>query len=204
MKGCLISQAPLFVQGGAEKMLQTRRSFLSGAGAGLLTFSLGGCKVEMTPGEARRQQASYSILNAEEVRVLDALAETLLPGAAAAGMAHFIDHQLAAAPGRQLLMIKYLGVDPPFSAFYQAGLTALNVYSKTRYGQPFPAIDPAQAHELVTTISQENPAGWEGAPAPFFYFVLRNDAVDVLYGTRAGIEGLGIPYMAHIEPATPW
>ena len=39
---------------------------------------------------------------------------------------------------------------------------------------------------------------------PFFYFVLRNDAVDVVYGTKDGIESLGIPYMAHIEPPSRW
>ena len=36
------------------------------------------------------------------------------------------------------------------------------------------------------------------------YFVLRNDAVDVFYGTQDGFEALGIPYMAHIEPPSRW
>ena len=39
---------------------------------------------------------------------------------------------------------------------------------------------------------------------PFVYLVLRNDAVDVVYGTMSGYEGLGIPYMAHIAPAKRW
>ena len=39
---------------------------------------------------------------------------------------------------------------------------------------------------------------------PFFYFVLRNDAVDVVYGTKAGVESLDIPYMAHVEPPSRW
>ncbi len=185
-------------------MPQTRRSFLSGAGAGLLTFSVGGCKVEMTPEQARQQQTPYTILSDAEVHVLDALGETLLPGAAAAGLAHFIDHQLAATPDQQLLMIKYLGVDPPFAPFYQGGLAALDAYSKTRYQQPFTDIDPVQADELIASIGQTNPQSWTGPPAPFFYFVLRNDAVDVMYGTRTGIEGLGIPQMAHIQPPSPW
>lgn len=185
-------------------MPQTRRFFLTRTGAGLLTFSLGGCEIEMTPEEARKNKVPYSVLDTEEVHILDALGETLLPGAAAAGLAHFIDHQLAAAPDRQLLMIKYLGVDPPFPAFYQTGLAALDTYSEKRYGLSFTAINSAQAHHLVAEISQKNPASWEGPPAPFFYFVLRNDAVDVLYGTKPGIEALGIPYMAHIEPPSPW
>jgi len=185
-------------------MPQTRRSFLSGAGAGLLTFSVGGCKVEMTPEQARDEQVPYTILTDQEVLLLEALGDTLLPGAAAAGLAHFIDQQLAAPPNTQLLMIKYLGVDPPFLPFYRAGFAALGDYSRSRYGQAFNRIDSAQADELVATIGRENPDGWQGPPAPFFYFVLRNDAVDVVYGTGKGIEALGIPYMAHIQPPSRW
>ncbi len=185
-------------------MPQTRRSFLGQAGAGLLTFSLGGCDVEMTPGEARERKIPYAVLTAGEAGILDTLGETLLPGATTAGLAHFIDSQLAATPGDQLLMIKYLGVDPPFASFYQAGLAALDTVSKARFQRPFAALEAVQAHELVGQISRDNPDGWQGPPAPFFYFVLRNDAVDVVYGTKAGIEALGIPYMAHIEPPGPW
>jgi hypothetical protein len=32
------------------------------------------------------------------------------------------------------------------------------------------------------------------------YFVLRSDAVDVVYGTMEGYESLGVPYMPHIVP----
>jgi hypothetical protein len=37
-----------------------------------------------------------------------------------------------------------------------------------------------------------------------FWFVLRSDAVDVVYGTKEGVERLGLPYMAHIEPPSRW
>jgi hypothetical protein len=33
---------------------------------------------------------------------------------------------------------------------------------------------------------------------------MRHDAVDVVYGTVEGIEGLGTPSMAHILPASKW
>jgi len=47
-------------------------------------------------------------------------------------------------------------------------------------------------------------AGWDGPPAGFIYFVLRSDAIDVLYGTPEGFERLGVPYMAHIQPPAGW
>jgi hypothetical protein len=50
-----------------------------------------------------------------------------------------------------------------------------------------------------------SPAGWAGGvPAPLFYFGLRSDAIDVVYGTVDGFAKLGIPYMPHILPTTAW
>jgi len=56
----------------------------------------------------------------------------------------------------------------------------------------------------VATVAQGSPKAWIGPPAALFYFVLRNDALDVVYGTEAGFAKLGIPYMAHIAPPTRW
>ena len=185
-------------------MAQTRRRFLQGTGAGLLTFVVGGCEVEMTPQQAREQSLDYGVLTAVEVAALEALGNVLVPGAAAAGIAHFIDHQLAAPPAAQLLMIKYLGANPPFAPFYSGGLAALDASSQTAHGRDFAALDGDAQAALVGAMALANPDGWEGPPAPYFYFVLRSDAVDVVYGTREGVESLGMPYMAHIEPPSRW
>ena len=185
-------------------MAQTRRSFLRNSGVGLLTFYVRGCEVEMTPQEARKKEIAYGVLTDSEVSTLDALGEILLPGAAAAGLSHFIDHQLGAAPEDQLLMIKYLGVPAPFAPFYQGGLAALNAFSQAQKGSPFADLNKEDQADLVGLFAQANPDGWQGPPGPFFYFFLRNDAVDVVYGTKEGIESLGIPYMAHIEPPSRW
>ncbi len=185
-------------------MAQTRRSFLRNTGAGLLTFYVSGCEVEMTPQEARKRKIAYGILTEVEVRTLDALGEILLPGSAQAGLSHFIDHQLGASPEDSLLMIRYLGVPAPFAPFYQGGLAALNELSATHANQPFADLGQEVQRELVGQLAQANPDGWQGPPGPFFFFVLRNDAVDVVYGTQEGVESLGIPYMAHIEPPSRW
>ncbi len=185
-------------------MAQTRRSFLRNTGVGLLTFYISGCEIEMTPQEARERKVAFGVLSDAEVTTLDALGEILLPGSAAAGLSHFIDHQLGASIEDQLLMIKYLGVPAPFAPFYQGGLAALNGFSRTNKSQPFAELSQADQTELVGQFAQANPDGWQGPPGPFFYFVLRNDAVDVVYGTKDGIESLGMPYMAHIEPPSKW
>ena len=90
-------------------MPQSRRTFVRNTGIGLLSFYIAGCEVELTPEQARQQKVPFQVLNPDEVRTLEAFGETLLPGSAAAGLAHFIDHQLNASPQDQLLMIKYLG-----------------------------------------------------------------------------------------------
>ena len=185
-------------------MGQTRRTFIRTTGIGLLSFYVAGCKVELTPEEARQQEIPFQVLQLDQVRILEAFGEVLLPGSAAAGLAHFIDHQLNAAPAEQMLMIKFLGVNPPFTPFYNQGLAALNDTAKGVHGVPFFELSPDQKVALTGQIAQANPDGWAGPPAPLFYFVLRNDAVDVFYGTKQGIERLGFPYMAHIEPPSRW
>lgn len=183
----------------------TRRRFFRQGGLGLLTFCVGGCEVQMTPGEARRQSATMRILAPKEVATLEALADTLLPGSRELGIAHYIDHQLAEPADRQLLMIKYLNVDPPFAAFYREGLAALERAAASGGEGSFDELPEDLKHELVARMSRENPPGWgDGPPAPFFYFILRNDALDVTYGTMDGFAALGIPYMAHIEPPSRW
>ena len=46
--------------------------------------------------------------------------------------------------------------------------------------------------------------GSSGPPASYVMFLLRADALDVVYGTQAGFAQLGIPYSAHILPEANW
>ncbi len=183
---------------------QSRRTFLRDTGSGVLGFYLAGQILYLTPAEAREQNIPLRVLNAHQARSLDALGEVLLPGAAAAGVVHFVDHQLAAPAADQLLMIRYLGVEPPFTPFYLGGLAALDQQAQARFQKPFADLDPSQQTTLVGQIAQANPEGWDGPPAPLFYFVLRSDALDVVYGTQSGVESLDVPYMAHIVPPSRW
>ena len=184
--------------------VQSRRSFLRRAGAGVLGFWVGGTLLHLTPAEAREQRLPFQVLDVPQVRTLEAFADGLLPGSAAAGVAYFIDHQLAAAPVEQMLIIKYLGVEPPFASFYANGLAALDSSAVAAHETIFPEITDDQRQALIAEMAQADPTGWAGPPAPLFHFVLRSDALDVVYGTVQGVESLGIPYMAHIEPPSRW
>lgn len=190
-------------------MKADRRSVLSGAaavglGIGLLPFSVDGKTLNLSPAEARERGAAFKTLTAGEVRTLEAFGEVLLPGARVEGIAHFVDHHISNDPADSLLMLRYMDVPPPYAPFYQAGLAALDVYCRRAHGKLFAELDAGQAGEVVKAISAAPPAGWQGPPSPLFYFVVRSDAVDVVYGTEKGFERLGIPYMPHLLPDTKW
>lgn len=186
-------------------MKANRRSVLSGAaaGLGLMPFLINGVLTQATAADARAQGAAFKILTPGEVRTLEAFGEVLLPGARAEGIAHFVDHHISVDPADSLLMLRYLDVPPPYAGFYKAGLAALDAHARTQ-GALFADLAADKAAALVKAISAAPPPGWAGPPSPLFYFAVRADAVDVVYGTMKGFEKLGVPYMAHIEPETRW
>ena len=57
---------------------------------------------------------------------------------------------------------------------------------------------------LRTRLRQGKIESWHGPAQSFVYATLRNDAVDVVYGTVAGFARLGVPYMPHILPERSW
>ena len=185
-----------------------RRDFLAHATAGgacVLTWTIAGCARKLTPAQARRAEIPFRILNTNEVTIVDALGETLLPGSAAAGLAHYLDHQLAGPPADSLLMIKYLRVEEPFTEFYRGGLRALDATARAlNEGTSFADLTTHQRSTLVSRLALGRLDPWQGPPAGLFYFAIRADAVDVTFGTQAGFEKLGIPYMAHIWPSSEW
>ncbi len=185
----------------------SRRDFLvrsAVGGACLLTFTLSGCETKLTPAQARAAGVPFHTLDASDQKTVEALGETLVPGSSSAGLAQYLDHQLSGDPADSMLMIKYLGVAAPFNEFYRGGLRATDAAAQTLHGEAFADLTAEQATALVAQMSGGHVEGWQGPPPGLFYFVLRSDAVDVLYGTQAGFELLGVPYMAHIAPPSRW
>lgn len=130
--------------------------------AGALWFQVAGVAQCLTPRAARAASADFRVLSATEVLALEALGETLLPGAREAGIAHFVDSQLAADPAESLLMIRYLDVPPPYVGFYRPVLAALDAAARAAHGQAFNELGSSAADAMVEQMSRENPNGWQG------------------------------------------
>jgi hypothetical protein len=176
---------------------------LGHAGAALAAMGIATAGGVVMPAAARAQGAPLARLSAEEAATLEALGDTLLPGAAEAGIAHFVDDQLGRE--RPLLTLVYLDYPDPFADFYRQGLAALDGLSRDRLGTAFATATVEQQTALVGEVAAGNPAGWSApVPSGLFYFVVRGDAVDVVYGTVEGFATLSIPYMEHILPPERW
>lgn len=179
----------------------SRRVFMTQAAGSLAAVAVLGPGV-FSPRQARAAGKPYMVLSLAEVATLEALGETLLPGAAEAGIAHYVDQQLAHDGG--LLMLQYLDFPQPPSAFYQSGLAGLEQAAQSLHGLAFAGLSAERRQTLVGQLAAGKIASWQAAPQPLFYFTLRADAIDVCYGTLAGFARLQIPYLAHIAPAAPW
>ncbi len=145
------------------------------------------------------------ILTTEQSALLEIVGEVLLPGARDAGIAAFVDAQLAKQDAQdRLLIVKYFDWPGELKDFYTQGLAALDKASQAANGTPFAKATPEQQTALMGTFLGGKVAGWDGPPAPLFYLAVRGDAIDVVYGDVAGFQRLGIPYMPHIVPEERW
>jgi len=171
----------------------TRRGLMAST---LITASylIMGERLTLTPAEAAELKFTPEVLTHAELGAIEAVAEQLVPGAAEAGIAPYLDAQLRAGK-HSLLIGKYLGVDiSTQTGFYRS--LASNLQQALQTGSSTSAV--------VSALLSDTQPDWEGPPASYMLFVLRADALDVTYGTPEGFENLGIPYMAHIMPEQPW
>jgi len=181
-----------------------RRAFVKGAALGTLAFTVGGVTQMLTTGQARAAGVPFRMLKAPEAETIEALGETLVPGAREAGISHFIDHQIAVPAEQALLQARIMHVRPPFANFYRAAIGAVNRASNAQKGKPFAQLSAGEQSEFVGLMRQNKIEGWQGPAGAFVYTVLRADAVDVVYSTVEGYEMLGVPYMPHIAPERRW
>jgi hypothetical protein len=181
-----------------------RRAFMKGAAIGTLAFTVGGVEVMLTPRQAHAQNAALRTLTADQAATLAAMGETLVPGAQESGVVNFVDQQLSIPAEQALLEARIMNVRPPFANFYRAALAAIDGASLAKYGRGFKELSPSERHDFVDLMRQNKLDGWKGPGAGFVYFLLRTDAVDVVYGTMDGYAHLGVPYQPHIAPTRPW
>lgn len=181
-----------------------RRALIQSAAITSLSFSVGGSHLLLSPREARAQGALIRSLKPDEVATIEAAGEILLPGAREAGIAQFVDQQVSGSPHDCLLMARIANVKPPFLNFYRAALSGLSKASERAHGKPFASLSRDEQHGTIDMLRLAKLESWAGPPQPFVYFLLRQDAVDVVYGTVEGFAKLGIPYMPHILPDQRW
>ena len=182
-----------------------RRALMKGAALSALAFTAGGVEVLLSPRQARAQNIAFKTLTPEQVETLEALGDTLVPGAKAAGISHFVDQQLSVPPGERLLEARILNERPPYANFYRAALGAIDkACLSIGAGRGLAQFNASERHDFVDQMRQNKVEGWQGPPGPFVYLITRSDAVDVVYGTMEGYAALGIPYMPHIAPTKRW
>ena len=181
-----------------------RRAFVKGVALGTLAFTVGGAEIMLTPRQARAEGVPLKTLTADEAATLDAIGETLVPGAKTAGITNFVDQQISIPAEEALLQARILNVRPPYANFYRSALGAIDAASEKANGKKFAMLDADAQHAFVDLLRQNKIEGLAGPPGPFVYNVLRSDAVDVVYGTMSGYADLGVPYMAHIAPTQRW
>jgi hypothetical protein len=181
-----------------------RRAFIKGATLGALAFTVGGAQVMLTPRQAHADNVPLRTLTADEAATLDAVGETLVPGAKAAGITNFVDQQISIPAEQALLQARILNVRPPFANFYRAALGAIDGASEKTKGKKFAQLSADEQRDFIGAMRINKIDGWQGPPGPFIFGVLRSDAVDVVYSTVEGYAMLGVPYMPHIAPTQKW
>ncbi|MGR8946613.1 MAG: gluconate 2-dehydrogenase subunit 3 family protein [Gammaproteobacteria bacterium] len=182
-----------------------RRNFVRSTAVGTLAFQVAGVTTWLTPREAHAGAVAIQHFSAEQQTLLGGVCEHLLPGAIEAGVVEFVDQQLGETPNECMLMCKFFpGLNAPYNLFYVGGLSALESLTQKLYSKSFPALNSAQKDSVVKSIWEGTADPWQGPPPPLFYMMLRSDAVDVVYGTEAGFQELGVPYLAHIRPPQDW
>ncbi len=181
----------------------SRRHFLKASGI-TISVIVANQIVQLSPSQAYAKEAIIRVLSEAQTTTLEVFAEALVPGSRVAGISHFIDSQLAGPNEDSLLMLKYLGVPQPHAGFYQAILDALAASVKTYFDKPISELNSKQMEVLIGLINQDALEDWAGPSASFAYFVLRSDAVDVVYGVDQGFADIGVPPMHHIKPKQVW
>ncbi len=165
---------------GFSRRVALRQAIACGAAAILLP----GCREQVF-------HAAPAIFTDKERRTLAAVGEALVPGAAAARIVDFVAAMLADPD--PMLCYRFVSFPMPPLAFYKAALGAIAGLSR----------GPVDAAVIARMLSPDL-KGWQGPPPALVYFVIRNDAADVVYGGEDAYARLDLPYLAHIAPPGRW
>jgi Gluconate 2-dehydrogenase subunit 3 len=180
-----------------------RRDLLKVSGASLAMAAAASLS-PFDPRKARAEELPFKILSLDEVSTIEALAETLVPGARDAGVSHYIDHELASPSPR--LLLRFAQLRGPLAPYYHVALAAFAASMTAQGNGAFLSLSPDAQHTVIEALRTGAIKPWDSSavPPPVFYGMMRNDSVDVVYGSIEGFKQLDIPYMPHIAPSTTW
>ncbi|HEY0106582.1 MAG TPA: hypothetical protein VGB91_10895 [Rhizomicrobium sp.] len=172
------------MNGASDSGFSRRAAIRQAIACGVATALLPGCREQIS-------HAAPAIFTDKERQTLAAVGEALVPGAAVAGIVDFVAAMLADPD--PMLCYRFVSFPMPPVVFYKAALGAIAGLSRG-------IIDAA----LIGRMLSPNLKGWQGPPAALVYFVIRNDAADVVYGGEDAYARLDLPYLAHIAPPGRW
>ena len=156
------------------------------------------------PRMARAKGLPFKVLSLDEVGEVEALSDALVPGARAAGVSHYIDHELASTSPR--LLLRFAQLRGSMAPYYHSALAVFAASLKAQGHGTFSSLAPEAQHNVIEALRTGAIKPWDSGtvPAPVLYGMMRNDGVDVVYGSPDGFKALEIPYMPHIMPKTTW
>ncbi|SDX76766.1 Gluconate 2-dehydrogenase subunit 3 [Ruegeria halocynthiae] len=149
------------------------------------------------------ENESYKVLTTTEAETLAAWCTSIVSGADQAGVARFVDENLAGDQAASLLLLRYLDASD-MAGFYRNGIMGIEKECLHRFGLSFARATVVQRMKLVEAAIASETQVWTDPDPNFFYFISRSDAVDVVYGTQLGFVDLNVPYLAHIPPPRSW
>jgi hypothetical protein len=176
-------------------------------------LKVGGASLAMTaaaplslfdPRVARAQGIPFKVLSPDEVTMIESLSDALVPGARDAGVSHYIDHELASPSPR--LLLRFAQLRGQLAPYYHGALAAFAASMTAQGNGAFSSLSPDAQHTIIEAVRTGTIKPWNAGavPPPVFYGMMRNDGVDVVYGSVEGFKNLDMPYMPHIMPKTTW
>jgi gluconate 2-dehydrogenase gamma chain len=184
-------------------------------------------KMMPSPALGSRPEA-YAFLSTPESAFLEAAVERLIPtdahgpGAKAAGVAYYIDQQLAGRYGRGDTMYTHgpWGAALPTQGYqlrltpaevYRLGIAATDKYTTGTYGKTFEKLDGAHQDAVLTAL-ETAAVTFDDVPAKTFFGMLLGDTVqgffaDPMYGGNRdkigwktiGFPGVGAVYITTVD-----
>jgi len=179
-----------------------RRNLLKAGGASLAVIAAPASL--FCPREARAKGVPFKVLSPDEAATVEALSDALVPGAREAGVAHYVDHELASPSPR--LMLRFSQLRGPMAPYYRRALAAFAASMQAQGHGAFSALAPEAQRTVIEALRTGTAKPWDAGAVPpaLLYSMMRNDGVDVVYGSAEGFKALDIPYMPHIMPKTTW